>query len=47
VVEVGYHRGGMLKYGIQVELTSTKKWVFIDISFPKAVESHIVLRLGY
>jgi len=44
VVEVGYHKqGGIEKIrNIQVELNVNKEsGVFIDLPYPKAVESHM------
>ena len=45
VVKAGYHKVELEKYGIEVELTSTKRVGFHRYTFPKANENHVVIDL--
>ncbi|MFT4802886.1 MAG: putative alpha-1,2-mannosidase [bacterium] len=46
VVKAGYHKVELEKYGIQVELTSTKRVGFHRYTFPKSKQNHIVIDLA-
>jgi predicted alpha-1,2-mannosidase len=46
VVKAGYHKVELEKYGIEVELTSTKRVGFHRYTFPKSNQNHIVIDLA-
>ena len=46
VVKAGYHKVVLEKYGIEVELTSTKRVGLHRYIFPKSTENHIVIDLA-
>jgi len=46
VVKAGYHKVELEKYGIEVELTSTKRVGFHRYTFPKSKQNHIVIDLA-
>jgi predicted alpha-1,2-mannosidase len=46
IVKAGYHKVKLEKYGIDVELTSTKRVGFHRYTFPKSNQNHIILDLA-